>query len=67
MGRDTNVSSWHFCERAGWGGTALYKYSDHWWLEGEAAWEYLLGDAANSPIVEDKSQFTAGVNLLYRF
>jgi outer membrane scaffolding protein for murein synthesis (MipA/OmpV family) len=53
--------------RAGWGVTALYKYSDHWWLEGEAAWEYLLGDAANSPIVEDKSQFTAGVNLLYRF
>jgi len=54
-------------ERAGWGVTALYKYSERWWLEAEGAWEYLLGDAASSPIVEDKSQFTAGVNVLYRF
>ncbi len=28
---------------------------------------YLLGDAGNSPLVEDKSQFTAGVSLSYTF
>jgi outer membrane scaffolding protein for murein synthesis (MipA/OmpV family) len=54
-------------DRAGWGITALYKHSEHWWVEAEGAWEYMLGDAGRSPIVEDKSQFAAGVNLLYRF
>ena len=54
-------------DRAGWGVTAVYKYSERWWLEAEGAWEYMLGDAASSPIVEDKSQFAAGINLLCRF
>src|SRR5258708_29638580 len=54
-------------DRAGWGVTALYKYSERWWLEAEGAWEYMLADAASSPIVEDRSQFTAGINVLYRF
>jgi outer membrane scaffolding protein for murein synthesis (MipA/OmpV family) len=54
-------------DRAGWGITALYKWSEHWWIEAEGAWEYMLGDAGRSPIVEDRSQFTADINLLYRF
>jgi len=54
-------------DRAGWGVTALYKWSEHWWLEAEGAWEYMLGDAGRSPIVEDRSQFAAGANILYRF
>jgi outer membrane scaffolding protein for murein synthesis (MipA/OmpV family) len=27
----------------------------------------MLGDAGRSPIVEEKSQFSLGVNVLYRF
>jgi outer membrane scaffolding protein for murein synthesis (MipA/OmpV family) len=54
-------------DRAGWGITAVYKYSQHWWLEAAGAWQYMLGDAARSPIVEDRSEFAAGINLLYRF
>jgi outer membrane scaffolding protein for murein synthesis (MipA/OmpV family) len=54
-------------DRAGWGVTAVYKYSQHWWLEAEGAWEYMLGAAAHSPIVEARSQFAAGINVLYRF
>ena len=47
--------------------TAVYKYSQRWWLEAEGAWRYMLGDAARSPIVESRSEFAAGINLLYRF
>lgn len=54
-------------DRAGWGVTAVYKYSERWWLEAQGTWEYMLGDAGRSPIVEDRSQFAAGVNVLYRF
>ncbi|HEX6842731.1 MAG TPA: MipA/OmpV family protein [Stellaceae bacterium] len=53
--------------RAGWGVTALYQYDKHWWLEAEGAWQYMLGDAGRSPIVEEKSQFALGANVLYRF
>jgi outer membrane scaffolding protein for murein synthesis (MipA/OmpV family) len=31
------------------------------------AYERLIGDAANSPIVETSSQFTANLNVSYRF
>jgi len=54
-------------DRAGWGATALYQYDKHWWLEAEGAWEYMLGDAGHSPIVEEKSQFVVGANVVYRF
>lgn len=53
--------------RAGWGLTVAYQWTEHWWLEAEGAWQYLLGDAAASPITETKSEFAAGANLIYRF
>jgi outer membrane scaffolding protein for murein synthesis (MipA/OmpV family) len=53
--------------KSGWGLTTIYGFSDHWWLEAEGAWQYLLGGAARSPIVEDRSEFNAGVNVIYRF
>lgn len=53
--------------KSGWGLTAIYGLSDHWWLEAEGAWQYLLGDAGRSPIVEDRSEFNAGLNVIYRF
>lgn len=54
-------------DRAGWGLTMVYQWTEHWWLEAEGAWQYLLGDPAHSPIAETKSEFTAGTNLIYRF
>jgi outer membrane scaffolding protein for murein synthesis (MipA/OmpV family) len=51
----------------GWGLTAVYRLDDSWLIESDLAYERLIGDAANSPIVETSSQFTAGVNLAYRF
>jgi outer membrane scaffolding protein for murein synthesis (MipA/OmpV family) len=53
--------------KTGWGLTAIYGFNDNWWLEAEGAWQYLLGGAADSPIVEDRSEFNAGVNVIYRF
>lgn len=53
--------------RAGWGVTAVYKMTEHWWLEGEGAFQYLLGDAGRSPIVADRAEFTVGGNILYHF
>lgn len=53
--------------RAGWGVTAVHRMTDHWWIEVEGAWQYLLGDAARSPIVEDRDELNAGFNVLYRF
>jgi outer membrane scaffolding protein for murein synthesis (MipA/OmpV family) len=51
----------------GWGVTAVYRLDERWLIESDFAYERLLGDAANSPIVETSSQFTAGLNLAYRF
>jgi len=51
----------------GWGATAVYRLDDHWLLESDLAYERLIGDAANSPIVEMRSQFALGLNLGYRF
>lgn len=54
-------------DRAGWGVTTAYEWTEHWWLEAEGAWQFLLGDAARSPIADDKSEGTVGVNVIYRF
>lgn len=51
----------------GWGATAIYHLSEHWLLESDLAYERLIGDAADSPIVERRSQVSVGVNLGYRF
>lgn len=54
-------------DRAGWGLTVAYQWTEHWWLEAEGAWQYLLGDPGHSPIVEAKSEFATGANVIYRF
>jgi outer membrane scaffolding protein for murein synthesis (MipA/OmpV family) len=51
----------------GWGATAIYRIDDNWLIVSDFAYERLIGDAANSPIVETSSQFTANLNLAYRF
>jgi outer membrane scaffolding protein for murein synthesis (MipA/OmpV family) len=51
----------------GFGVTAAYLLTDNWIIIADGAFERLIGDAANSPIVETKSQFAAGINLVYHF
>jgi outer membrane scaffolding protein for murein synthesis (MipA/OmpV family) len=55
---------------AGLGLTAGYQFNEHWGLTGRLAYSYLLGDAADSPIVDQegsRSQFLGGLALSYRF
>lgn len=43
---------------------ARYSFSEHWGLEGKAGYERLIGDAADSPIVEAGSANQFGVQIL---
>ena len=47
--------------------TAQYNPTEHWFAEADFAYERLLGDAANSPITEDPSQFALALTVGYRF
>jgi outer membrane protein len=49
--------------------TARYQFTPQWAVIGSLAYEKLLGDAADSPIVKvgDENQFTAKLGLSYRF
>jgi outer membrane scaffolding protein for murein synthesis (MipA/OmpV family) len=54
-------------ESAGVGLTSAWLLSEHWIVLSQAGFQRFLGDAARSPIVEDRSQFTAGINAIYHF
>ena len=41
--------------------------SRQWGLRGVVGYKFLLGDAADSPLVESKSQVNFGIGLIYRF
>ena len=45
----------------------MQKLNEHWSVNGIARYSQLLGDAADSPIVEDESQFQSGLFLAYTF
>jgi len=47
--------------------SAGYPITNRWRLGGKAEYKRLLGDAADSPIVDDKNQFLAGFGLYYHF
>ena len=53
----------------GLAGSASYKLTESWKLHALAGWERMIGDAGNSPIVEEGSenQFYGGAGLTYRF
>lgn len=53
----------------GFEGEARYALTPKWSLVGEAGYDRLIGDAADSPIAEAGSvnQFNAGIGLTYRF
>lgn len=47
-----------------------YSLTDHWGINGRVGYKRLLGDAADSPLVENKGsadQFSGGLFLTYRF
>lgn len=49
------------------GGMVNYRLSDKLTLTGIARWTHLLGDVADSPIVEDENNLTVGIGLGYKF
>jgi outer membrane protein len=47
-----------------------YSPWEHWSLMGAVAYKRLLGDAADSPVVDDEgnaNQFVGGMLVIYRF
>jgi outer membrane scaffolding protein for murein synthesis (MipA/OmpV family) len=48
-------------------GTATYFFSQHLLLRGLVSFKDIVGDDANSPIVEDRRQVVFGVGLAYHF
>jgi outer membrane protein len=49
------------------GVAASVPLGDRWSLKLAGRYAHLLGDAADSPIVEAESQWSGGVGLTYRF
>jgi outer membrane protein len=47
--------------------TANYNINDRWSVVGNLGYKVLLGDAADSPIVEDEGQFFIGATGVYHF
>lgn len=54
-------------KNANFGVSAIYRFDEHWFLNSDLAYERLLGSAEGSPIVQDRNQFAASVQLGYRF
>lgn len=52
---------------ANFGVSAIYHVTDHWMIDGDLAYERLLGSAADSPIVESRDQLGAALTLEYEF
>lgn len=49
---------------------ARFSFSEHWLINGFAGYNRLIGDFADSPIVDDEgdaNQFSAGIGIGYRF
>ena len=46
--------------------TAGHRFKKRWRIGGRIEYKRLIGDAADSPIVDDKNQFMAGISFSYR-
>ncbi len=47
--------------------SATYMLSDNWMLRGQVGMAELIGDAADSPIVQDSTQSSTGLFVIYQF
>lgn len=54
-------------QEAGYKARAMYRLSQNTSLIGAAKYDHLLGDAADSPITQEKSQFSTLIGLNYTF
>ena len=45
----------------------FYQFDEHWGAQAILAYERLIGDAADSPIVKDEDQYQVALGLVYRF
>ncbi len=54
-------------DNVGAGATYVHMFDDHWVIGADTGYRRLLGDAARSPIVETRLQFSFDVNLSYHF
>jgi MipA family protein len=52
---------------AGISARVRYEFSNQWGVEGSAAWDRLVGDAADSPIVQSEDQFSARFGVFRKF
>ena len=50
-------------------GSARYEFRPDWFINADASWSRMVGDAADSPVVEagDENQFTFGLGISKRF
>ena len=46
---------------------SIYSLNRHWGVQALAAYDRLLGDTADSPVVKDGNQYRAGLGISYRF
>jgi len=49
------------------GGSVAYMLTEKFRLTGSARWTHLMGDVADSPIVEEENNLTLGIGLGYQF
>ncbi|MDG3439778.1 MipA/OmpV family protein [Nitrospirillum amazonense] len=52
---------------AGFGSSAVWFWTEHWFMTADGAYQRLLGDAADSPITRAHSQLTLNLSVAYRF
>ena len=52
---------------AGFNILSIYSINRHWGVQALAAYDRLLGDTADSPVVRDRNQYRAGLGVSYRF
>ncbi len=46
---------------------SMYMLNRHWGLQAMASYEWLVGDAADSPVVKDEKQYLLGIGVSYTF
>jgi len=49
------------------GATAIYHITEHWFVDGDIAWERLMASAGNSPIVQNRNELGVSVVTGYEF
>jgi len=54
-------------KNANFGVSAIYHFTDEWYINADAGFERLLGSAAGSPIVQTRNQLIADLQIGYQF